>query len=245
MKDIFWTVILVAVFTISFELTSSALDRKEAVAFWDFEDVKGDVVPDITGNGHEGAIKGNVDVTDGKYGQGLKFDGKVGSVVIVENHKALQITEDITMEGWVFPTSPNQGYVVGKQGSYGMPLWNNLEVKWVIWGGDWFTGIQPKVDEWNHIALVYDFKAKTRLIYLNGKEEGDQKTTMTMPVSPHPLTLGQWVTLTGQERLIGIIDDIGIWNRPLSADEINKSMEPSPVEPKDKLATMWSMLKKR
>jgi hypothetical protein len=53
------------------------------------------------------------------------------------------------------------------------------------------------------------------------------------------------VTLTGQERLIGIIDDIGIWNRPLSADEINKSMEPSPVEPKDKLATMWSMLKKR
>ena len=70
MKDIFWTVILVAVFTISFELTSSALDRKEAVAFWDFEDVKGDVVPDTTGNGHEGAIKGNVDVTDGKYGQG-------------------------------------------------------------------------------------------------------------------------------------------------------------------------------
>ena len=239
---------LMCVSVILFMLSDSgyALDPKDAVAYWDFEDGAGDKVTDISGHGHDGKIVGKLEwVKDGKHGGGLKFDGIVDNVVEVPNHTDLQITEDITMEGWVFPTSPNQGHVVGKQGSWGMPLWNNLEVKWVIWGGDWFTGVGPKVDEWTHIALVYDFSgAKQRYIYLNGEKEGEQATSMKMPVSDNPLTMGQWDTLTGQEKLIGIIDNVAIWNQPLSADEIKEAMEgTTAVMPEDKLPVTWGNLK--
>jgi hypothetical protein len=65
-----------------------------------------------------------------------------------------------------------------------------------------------------------------------------------MPVSNNPLTMGQWDTLTGQEKLIGIIDNVAIWNQPLSADEIKEAMEgTTAVMPEDKLPVTWANLK--
>jgi hypothetical protein len=246
LKLLIASLMCVAVILFIWSESGYALDPKDAVAYWDFEDGAGTTVTDISGHGHDGKIVGKLEwVKDGKYGGGLKFDGVVNNVVEVPNHADLQITEDITMEGWVFPTSANQGHVVGKENSWGMPLWNNLEVKWVIWGADWFTGVGPKVNEWTHIALVYDYSGdKQRYIYINGEQKGKQATSIKMPVSNNPVTMGQWDTLTGQEKLIGVIDNVAIWKRPLSAAEVKEAMSPTTaVMPEDKLPVTWGNLK--
>ena len=49
---------------------------------------------------------------------------------------------------------------------------------------------------------------------------------------------------------MGYWDDIGFWNRPLSADEVNELIEKGlpnflAVSPQGKLATTWATLKTR
>jgi len=51
---------------------------------------------------------------------------------------------------------------------------------------------------------------------------------------------------TGLVGMVGLVDEVAIYNRALSADEINQDMEKGVffvVSPKDKLATTWSHLK--
>ncbi len=48
------------------------------VGFWtlDKEDIKGDTVKDVSGNGHDGKIEGDPKPIKGKIDEALHFDGK-------------------------------------------------------------------------------------------------------------------------------------------------------------------------
>ena len=51
---------------------------------------------------------------------------------------------------------------------------------------------------------------------------------------------------TGLAGMIGLVDEVAIYNRALTVEEINQDMENGvffAVSPKDKLATTWAKLK--
>lgn len=51
---------------------------------------------------------------------------------------------------------------------------------------------------------------------------------------------------TGLDGMIGLVDEVAIYNRALTVDEINQDMENGvyfAVSPNDKLATTWGKLK--
>jgi len=188
--------------------------------WWFYDEGKGDVLTDYSGNSNHGKIKGDAKWIERR----LAFDG-LNTMVEIPNSPTLNITKSITIIAWI---KPNQlkGVIVGKEGAYGMAL-TKEGIKWVIWGDEFVAKVDIKEQEWYKIVLVYDFEAKKRSVYFNGpfpsgaigaKLIAEKETAVTIPVSNHPLTIGKWATLG--EAFNGSIWGVFIWNVALTEDEI-------------------------
>ena len=102
----------------------------------------------------------------------------------------------------------------------------------------------PDTEKFIHIAFTND--TKKGIIYIDGKEEVDGDVPGKLKGNDDPWRIGQ-----DCERLnyvfAGIIDEVRLWNRALSEDEINTFMEQGvdalAVEAAGKLSTTWSRLK--
>lgn len=137
------------------------------------------------------------------------------------------------------------GLIVGKEGAYGMSLADGF-IKWVIWGDEFLAEANLRMDEWCHIALVYDFAAKTRSVYFDGELIAEKGTSVTIPVSDHPLTIGKWAT--SEKAFNRVIDEVMLLNKALSEEEIRELMMFGlmrfwSVEPSGKLAVSWGGIK--
>ena len=60
----------------------SQAKTSDLIAYYSFDDINGTTVPDRSGNGHNGTIKGTASVTLGKLGTAINFD-KAGDCVAV------------------------------------------------------------------------------------------------------------------------------------------------------------------
>lgn len=84
-------------------------------------------------------------------------------------------------------------------------------------------------------------------IYVDGEVTYSEESGN--PVAPaqntSAVTIGTW----GGEAWTGSVDEVRLWDRALSADEIKASMDQdatsflTPVEPQGKLATTWGNIK--
>ena len=190
------------------------------VGVWLFNAGKGNVAKDASGNGNDGIIQGNAEWENGKFGRALAFDG-LNTMLEIPNSPTLNITQSITMAAWILPYEV-RGLIVGKEGAYGMSLADGV-IKWVIWGDEFLLPLNIiRTQEWCHIVLVYDFAAKTRLVYFNGELIAEKNTSVTIPISNQPLTIGKWAT--SGEAFDGIIDEVCIWNTALVENEVVEVM---------------------
>jgi len=192
------------------------IDPRNIVGMWPFDEGKGVIVKDIWGN-NDGEIKGNAKWVKGKFGKGIAFDG-LNATVEVRNSPTLNITQSITITAWIMPIQ-SKGLIVGKEDAYGMAL-EEEGIKWVIWGDEFVAKVKITVQEWHHLALVYDFDAKKRFVYFNGKLIAEKETSVTIPVSNQPLSIGKWATLG--EAFNGSIDEVIIWNVALTEAQIKR-----------------------
>ena len=101
----------------------------------------------------------------------------------------------------------------------------------------------PDTEKFIHIAFTND--TKKAIIYIDGKEEIDGDVPGKLKGNDDPWRIGQ-----DCERLnyvfAGIIDEVRLWSRALSEDEINTFMEQGvdalAVEAAGKLSTTWGRL---
>ncbi len=66
--------------------TEAAIDPETLVGVWLFDEGKGDVAVDASGNELDGILKGNPKWVDGKFGEALELDG-VGAYVEIPGHE--------------------------------------------------------------------------------------------------------------------------------------------------------------
>jgi hypothetical protein len=172
--------------------TNAKVDPKLAAGIWVFNEGKGDVAKDITGNGNDGILKANPKWIDGKSGKGLDFDG-VGAYVEVPKSEGLDLTDKVTIVAWVYPyfygqsgkkdinaadgKSANILSKMQSAGSYIGSYWweyrNNGQVNayFAAMPADtYLTPTIPKlvVDKWSHIAATYDSASGVANVYLDG-----------------------------------------------------------------------------
>ena len=95
-------------------------------------------------------------------------------------------------------------------------------------------------NEWVHLVVLAD--ASSTKYYINGKPAGDEGGAAALDISTN-LHIGS--RFSKNESFLSIMDDIAIWNRLLSEDEINQLyIGPiTAVEVAGKLTTTWAEIK--
>lgn len=245
----FMTLILI----IGFASIGDAINKDPAlVLYLPFDEGKGDKTVDQSGNKIEGALKNGVEWTkDGKIGNAVSFKGAIAHIEFPEV-KVLDITNEITLEGWIFPIAvQGDSNLFGRrtpanQGGY-TTQWTAGKIEtWVHIGGWQGTRgkqtITPKTGQWHHVAGVFNGASVRQ--YVNGKLDIEFAQKGKMDSVPQVFRVGQAQTsLTPME---GLMDEIAVYNRALTAEEIKSDMEQGvifAVSPKDRLTTTWGALK--
>jgi hypothetical protein len=197
------------------------------VGAWSFDAGTGTQAVDSSPSGNNGTLNGPTWETTGKVGGALSFDG-VNDRVDVPDAASLDLTR-LTVEAWVRPSSSSDWRtLVMKERSGGLAyaLYSSNAVGRpeadLYIGADRSTAATSPlpVNTWSHVAMTYDGAAlKT---YVNGVEASTRAQTGNPPVTANALRIGG-NTVWG-EYFAGLIDEVRIYNRALTATEIQADM---------------------
>lgn len=253
------TFLLLSLFVLTFFVVTKveALDTDGLVGAWLFDEGKGEAVTDSSDNGLDGKIaRGKPKWVDGKFGGAMEFGG--ADMVTVDDDPALDL-EDFTLAAWVnIPKISGAWQIIASKENrnptgrnYG--LFGNINNGTVHYsfttnaGWKSFNAATAVTDgEWHHVAGTYDgsdFK-----LYLNGTV--DAETAPGTKPDNHDNFLFIGGCDIGNYWMTGTIDEVVIYNRALSEQEINELMEDGmevtlDVQPGGKLGTTWSRIKTR
>jgi type II secretory pathway pseudopilin PulG len=196
------------------------------VGHWTFDEGSGDIAYDYSGNDNHGALVNDPDWVDGKIGKALEFDG-TNQYVNAGNDTSLDITKEITVVGWIniksygWPNHIVHKYTAWDVGSWYLSLssnepYNKLRFLFIDkdlgYIGRESTQVIP-LNEWTHVAVTYD---GTMNLYINGEGEVVYTNGKYLISAPNqPLNINRL-----NDALDGLIDDVRIYDRALSAEEI-------------------------
>lgn len=211
------------------------------VGAWGFNETTGAAAADSSGNNNHGTLNGTGATwnTGGKFGGALSFSGTASGYVSVPDSPSLALNSSHTLEAWIKPTALT-GYqsILTKEtmggGCSTLAYWlqmNGNRISGGLHNGstciEHLTVAQPtmSLNNWHHIAAVFDDAANTYKFYLNGNLVVTQTENGTPSPKTSALMIGQSGYNAGaNERWRGLLDDIRIYNRPLSAAEVQTDM---------------------
>ena len=244
--------------------THAAADLMDGlVLYMPFDEGTGTSTEDFSENGFTGEINGNAKWVDGKFGNALEF-AAAADFVAVEDDAAFHIEDAITQAAWVNLTRLPSAHAIifgtrsGGVGrhigfGFGMDPANRLKV-WTNGAGGGFVDVIDNATaldtgKWYYLAYTHT-SANNGLvkIYVDGELTGAVETNN--PVAParttNQLQIGTWsgeawLGVGWIETWPGLVDEVRLWNRALSADEVKESMdvgmagfltasEPTPME---------------
>ncbi|MBW7992056.1 MAG: LamG domain-containing protein [Planctomycetes bacterium] len=208
------------VFVLCLVLTSIAECADPGLVAWYRFD--GDAL-DSSGNELHGTEMGNPTYEVGVFGQAISLDGD-GDYVDCGLDPKFDITEFITVTYWIKVVAFDRGW--NTVFSRGDDSWrssragenNFMEAAVGGTAGNWTYGVTPVDDEqWHHIGWVYD--GTMNYLYLDGEIDATEENSGEITVSSFPLYIGENSGATGRF-WNGLIDDVQIYNRPLTQEEI-------------------------
>ena len=81
------------------------IDPQTIVGMWTFDEGQGNIAGDLSGNGHDGTVPGNVKWVTGKFDKALEFSGKPKAYVSVPHHDDFNL-ETYSLVAWVNVPKP-------------------------------------------------------------------------------------------------------------------------------------------
>jgi len=215
--------------------TGFTCQDKNLIGYWKFNEGEGNIAHDSSGYGNHGTIYGA-----NWASPALSFDG-IDDYVNIGNNSNLQITSAITLEAWIktpsywnkqYPTPVSKAnYTFGYPGDWDGEYWiairsldGRISFAFAPAGGNaidhWSNGwLLPNT--WYHIAATFDDSADKVKIYINGVLDKEFTEYQKPGVTNHPVRIGQGGNYPYQNSWFnGIIDEVRIYKRVLSASEI-------------------------
>jgi PGF-CTERM protein/uncharacterized repeat protein (TIGR01451 family) len=224
--------ILIA-FCLLASLSGSAMASSDEVLILHFDEGSGTIARDSSGSGNDGTIYGATWV-DGKYGKALSFDG-VDDYVQVPDSDSLDITGAITIEAWIFLREFKSPYsMIISKGAYGTDKGAEYEITVDPSGyyevyrlkndnyGAEYDIYQFSPNTWYHFAITFNKNEGEVKTYVNGILQRKWSKSNNIYDSVRPLLFGVQEHKVGSKGYYfhGIIDEIYVYNRALSAEEI-------------------------
>lgn len=256
MKTLFVMLTIIA-FVASF---AHALNEPEdsLILYMSFDTIDGKNTIDHSLYGNNGEMKGAPKHVEGKFGKALEFNG-TSDWVEIPHHETLTVDKDVTVMAWIHTerhTGPNderwQGILAKSNAPRSYSFYTESPSKclhFVAGSGSVCQEGEVKLNEWQHVAAQVD--SGTHRYWINGQNVGEYGGKANPPgnADTSPVFIG--TTAEGAGRLfLGLIDEVRIWNRALTEEEVIEQMEKGhlelfPVDPRQKLTTTWGTIKTR
>ncbi|MFH1229262.1 MAG: LamG-like jellyroll fold domain-containing protein [Candidatus Aenigmatarchaeota archaeon] len=154
----------------------------------------------------------------GKSGNALSFDGVDDYVEIL--HPAGDLAGPLTFAAWIYPRG--DGILINKENSWevavvgGIIQWafNNVNPGWA-----WIsTGYAAPLNQWTHIAVVYDSSANQVRSYANGALVSTVSISGSIATTADNLRIGARTAFS--QYFNGMMDEVKVWDKALSASEV-------------------------
>lgn len=273
MGRLFYYPLFVVLVLVSIGSATAAL-TDDLVVHFTFDTVKGKTIVDESGNGLDAKVIGSTQFVEGKYGKAIRITNKTEDCVNVPDSHKLEISEEITMMAWVYHENwsgrSSQWLDKGCHGGdrhsvFGMAVFNEKDIGGAGWfkdgigigivlGTGEFQQLQMvdnkmKDKQWHHIVGVCERSGVK--MYLDGEiilQPVDKFDTINFKgVNEEDLRIGCVKNKPHYAFEGGSIDEVSIWSRALSDDEIRSAMRGPllDVSPKDKIATTWGNIKRK
>lgn len=217
------------------------------VGFWKFDEQDGMKLLDSSGCGNDGVLAG-VKRVKGRIGGGLCLDEF--QHVDLGNKPSLSIRDHVSISTWIKileePGKRTHRTIVGQprfdpnksaRRNYSIYVQGNTEGKWqLLLSNDspagqniiTATDFVLERDKWYHVVGVISIADRgTHRYYVNGKLVKEMRSLGFPSLRPNelPKWLGQVET-----SFIGLVDEVRIYNRILSVDEISRLANDSPSQ---------------
>ena len=240
--------------------------EKDLVAYFTFDNVKGKKILDTSSNHLHADVIANTNFVKGRYGNGIHIaaDPEGDGCVRVPADELLKIEGEITMMAWVYHEDWEIAWGawldrgsqdrIDQKLSYSMGFFEphipfrGPKIGMILGDiqGRWkFITMGPmKNKNWHHIAGTYD--GRTVRIYLDGIIRSETERVIGfMGTNDSELHIGCAVGHPRYTFRSGSIDEVGLWRRALTDNEIKTAMQQDvfAVSPKDKTATTWGDIK--
>ena len=198
------------------------------VAAYGFEEGTGTTTADSSGLNNTGTLSNATWATTGRFGKALSFNG-TNAWVTVPDANVLDLTTTMTIEAWVNPTTlTSWRTIVLKEStsglSYGLYAHDGSRPAAYIRIGSSDidragTAVLP-TNTWTHVAMTYD--GTTLRLYVNGAQVATRAISGSIVTSTGALRIGG--NASWGEYYAGLIDEIRIYSRVLTAAEITADM---------------------
>lgn len=226
---------------------------------FDKNTIDGDTVQDLSEEGNDGTINGSAKTVAGKHGDALEFDGTDDFVEVpLADSITFSTGDSLTVQVWVKTDDqpPKNDGIVGNYRPSTDAVWllsvsgDNAAARGKMGfsvrdkGRVSSAGITSpdflNDGEWHVLAGVRDQKTKKLRFYVDGTliDEVDDNTK--------DINSGQsiWIGEHLNRFYKGLIDEVKVWNRPLTAKELEQSgQQPASVNATGKLTTTWGTIK--
>ncbi len=211
---------------LSFQSQTHSLLGSDLIGWWNFNEGSGTTARDISGYDNHGTIVGAtyVDGVPGTGGTALEFDG-VDDYVNIGTPSELNISNQITISAWinVYDVNEIRGIIsrhTGPDNAAGsIRVKTNRGIAVIINIGGVYSSFDSsneviELNNWHHI--VYTYNGSKEYIYNNTDIVGERSNSGVIytPVAHNIIgrTINSYVN--------GLIDDVRIYSRALTASEI-------------------------
>jgi hypothetical protein len=247
---------------ILFLLQSDQLVAQDPITYWNFDEINTNIVRDVAGN-YDDTIQGHFKTVEGVLGQALKCDGFTTRIIREAENSPL-IQGAFSVEAWVAPQAypwnwcaivtqaykKQRGFFFGldAEGRIGLHIAINRQWR------EFITEQKIPFMEWSYIVATFNPKQGVCL-YINGKlvDKYDVPGTLLVDIDmdlqiarnyertiPASLNRAGLVRIPASYSFDGLLDELKIYNHPLSDNDIKSAY--SRNVPKKKPDLVWRKL---
>ena len=184
---------------------------------WSFDEGEGTVAKD-SADLYPGTISGNVSWIDGVKGKGLQFNGNGYVDLGIKD-----LEGNWTASMWVnrsANSATNTALLSGNQSEIKLEQWKNTQKVGITEFGveDYTFNYSAPIGEWVHLTFVCDDSGTS--LYVNGEYQDRVDVVLAGPATRIGANAKSGLADSGG--LYGALDEVNIFNRALTADEVKE-----------------------
>jgi len=196
------------------------------IGYWPMNEGQGETLYDKSGNGNTGIASGTPAWVDGKFGRALYFDGNNDSVDLGNlNYISTGIAGEYSVSLWIKFDAIGQTFFFGDEtdGNQGVMMQTDASGYLQTYlSGYYISNFQVTTGRWYHIVQTQAGSNNIKL-YVDGAYIYTYQTThIETGFNTHLGCFYLASSFSCMRFLTGAIDDVRVYNRALSAQEISR-----------------------